>query len=138
MSRIDEAVEAVDRFGKHGATWKELADLLNLSHSQTSNALSIANLRKRLALLTDVKREDCGVYVTPGNIDGRDVSYRQPKPPKANTVAEMVQLLPLINRRLDQAERIAAGRVGDLYYEGRRDGLADLYGEVKRIVEREQ
>ena len=64
--------------GKHGATWRELAEALGLHHGSASGVLSVLHLTERIARLKDT-RNRCKVYVLPEFIDSRKVENRQKK-----------------------------------------------------------
>ena len=64
--------------GRHGATWKELADALGLHHGSASGVLSVLHLTVRIARLHE-SRNRCKVYVLPEFVDNRKVEFRQQK-----------------------------------------------------------
>ena len=64
--------------GRHGATWKELAESLGLHHGSASGVLSVLHLTERVARLKET-RNRCKVYVLPEFVDSRKVENRQKK-----------------------------------------------------------
>ena len=61
--------EVGDR-GRYGATWAELAHLLDMHHGQASGALSNLHKAGLLARLTE-RRKRCAVYVLPEHVADR-------------------------------------------------------------------
>jgi hypothetical protein len=64
--------------GRHGSTWKELADALGLHHGSASGVLSVLHLTERIARLKET-RNKCKVYVLPEFVDNRKIELRQKK-----------------------------------------------------------
>ena len=64
--------------GRHGATWKELADGLGLHHGSASGVLSVLHLTERVARLKET-RNRCKVYVLPEFVHDRKIELRQKK-----------------------------------------------------------
>lgn len=61
---------------ENGATWKEIADELNLHHGSASGVLSVLHLAGRIERLAET-RNRCKVYVLPEYVNGRAVEKRK-------------------------------------------------------------
>lgn len=70
--RQGRVLEHVDYLGTEGATVREIRIGLSLHHGQASAALSNLHSAGHLVRLTE-RRERCQVYVTPDNVNGREV-----------------------------------------------------------------
>ena len=64
--------------GRHGSTWKELADALGLHHGSASGVLSVLHLTEHIARLKET-RNRCKVYVLPEFVDNRKIEIRAKK-----------------------------------------------------------
>jgi hypothetical protein len=64
--------------GRHGATWKELADGLGLHHGSASGVLSVLHKTEHICRLKEM-RNKCKVYVLPEFVDNRPIEYQQKK-----------------------------------------------------------
>jgi hypothetical protein len=73
-----EALTYLASRGRHGATWKELADGLNLHHGSASGVLSVLHKTEHLCRLKET-RNKCKVYVLPQFVHGRDTEQQQKK-----------------------------------------------------------
>lgn len=89
--RIDTAYTLVLNSLKVGLTWRDLATVTGWHHGEASSALSNLHRQGRVERLA-FKRDGCGVYVTPANVDGRaTVQHRShPKPPTRDDVEAAV------------------------------------------------
>lgn len=82
---IDLAADEVRAAEAYGVTWRELADSWDVHHGVASSALSNAHRSGMIERLAK-KRDGCGVYVTPSNVDGRPtIPHRSNKRPKEVT-----------------------------------------------------
>ena len=59
----------------HGATWKQVAEDLDLHHGQASGVLSGLHKAGKIARLTE-RRNRCYVYVLPEHVNGRDTQQQ--------------------------------------------------------------
>lgn len=73
---IDRGLDALIATGSDGLTYEDLGRILNRGHGSASSVLS--NLHRTGAAVRLVEtRNGCGVYVIPGNVQGRaTVAYR--------------------------------------------------------------
>lgn len=60
--------------GAHGATWREVANALELHHGQASAALSVLHKEERLVRLVERRGGRSQIYVTPGFVLDRDTA----------------------------------------------------------------
>lgn len=113
--RLREVLYTVGTSQDYGATWRDIARMLNLHHGQASGALSNLHRRGFIARLTE-KRDRCSVYVTNRFVLDRDtLSYgagSEPADPEGDcprmdcqTVLAMYESLQAENARLK--ERLA-------------------------------
>jgi hypothetical protein len=61
-----------------GLTWKELSEITNMHHGQSSGALSVLHKAGLIARLKE-RRNKCAVYVAPEYIQGREISLQKIK-----------------------------------------------------------
>ena len=74
---IDMVLDDLREAGARGLTWRDLSATYGMHHGQASSALSNLH-RSGAAVRLQETRERCGVYVTPGNTQGRlTVAYRR-------------------------------------------------------------
>lgn len=72
LNKQQQVWMAARRAGRHGVTWRDIADELSVHHGTASGALSILHQRGHLARLTEV-RIGRKVYVLPSFVDGRAI-----------------------------------------------------------------
>jgi hypothetical protein len=64
-------VHALGEQTGHGLTYRELGDLFDWHHGQSSSVLSVLHKERRIARLQD-RRNRCHIYVLPEYVDGRE------------------------------------------------------------------
>lgn len=88
--RQQAVLNELKALGSYGATWREIAGVLNLHHGQASGVLSVlhgAGLISRL----EQKRNRCSIYVANNFVGGRKTSA--PSRTKTSKDAELISNL---------------------------------------------
>lgn len=111
--RLAQVLELIEFQGILGGTVAEVREYYRLHHGQASSALSTLHQQGRIVRLAE-KRQRCSVYVTPGNVAGRD------------TVAR--------GRAVGRAVGPTDVEVAEAFQQGRRNGREDALGEALRFA----
>ena len=92
-SVVDLAVHEVRDAGTTGVTWRDLADSWGCHHGVASSALSNAHRGGAIVRLA-MKRDGCGVYVTPSNVAQRaTIEHRSNRKPTTVTREEIANVV---------------------------------------------
>lgn len=87
--RRGDALIYLGLVGEQGATWRDLADYLDVHHGAASSVLSVLHREGKVARLTEA-RNGCHVYVLPEEVSGRET---QPYGGRAITMTAMSNML---------------------------------------------
>ena len=76
--RQRETINHVTYQEERGLTWRELSEITNWHHGQSSGALSVLHKAGAIVRLTQ-RRKRCSIYVSPNFVNGREISLRKIK-----------------------------------------------------------
>lgn len=83
-------LDVLDRFGRQGLTWRELADLSGMHHGQASGVLSNLHAAGLVARLAE-RRDRSHPYVLPDHVDGRATQRFKTKGPRPTLATAWAQ-----------------------------------------------
>lgn len=115
-NRRTRILRTLRRAGTHGATWKEISDILQVHHGSSTGSLTRLHRDEQINRLTEL-RDGCSIYVLPEHVNGRPTTPYQPH--KRNPDRALLTALTAwtLKPSLDLAETQARQEVADILKE---------------------
>lgn len=95
--RQRDVLTFIERQGSHGATWREVADALDLHHGQASGALSVLHKAGAVFIWKHHKRHNCAVYLDASFAPFVRPNERQDEPKQTRNTHELEALNALLD-----------------------------------------